>query len=187
MQVEATQYCRRIKQKVTKMSFFTGALVALLIVAVVAYLRHIRKAYDFFTRLGIPGPPPTLFFGNFLKIIRTRVPSIALQEWTSKYGPVFCYFEGHTPILVISEPDVLQDVFVKSFSKFHSRRESLVNDQKAKDCNLFDAVGLRWKRQRFVINPAFSSVKLKQMLPLISRSVEILMRKFLFCLFWSQS
>lgn len=187
MQVEATQYCRRIKQKVTKMSFFTGALVALLIVAVVAYLRHIRKAYDFFTRLGIPGPPPTLFFGNFLKIIRTRVPSIALQEWTSKYGPVFCYFKGHTPILVISEPDVLQDVFVKSFSKFKSRCESLVNDQKAKDCNLFDAVGLRWKRQRFVINPAFSSVKLKQMLPLISRSVEILMRKFLFCLFWSQS
>ena len=159
------------------MSILTGALIVLLVVVVVTYMRNIRKGYDFFARLGIPGPPPTLFFGNFLSIIRTRVPSIVLQQWTNTYGPVFGYFEGRTPILVISEPDVVQDIFVKSFSKFHSRRESLVNDPKAKDCSLFNAVGLRWKRQRFVINPAFSSVKLKQMLPLINRSVKILMEK----------
>ena len=170
-------YCRRMEENVTKMSFVTCALAALLFVAVVAYLRHIRKAYDFFTRLGIPGPPPTLLFGNFLEITRTRGPSIALQQWTKKYGPVFGYFEGHTPVLVISDPNILQDVFVKSFSKFHSRRESPFADQKAKDVSLFNAVGLRWKRQRFVINPTFSSVKLKQMSPLIHRSVEILMQK----------
>ncbi|CAF4062971.1 unnamed protein product [Rotaria sordida] len=47
----------------------------------------------------------------------------------------------------------------------------------AKDAHLFNAVGLRWKRQRFVLNPTFSSLKLKQMSPLIHRSIEFLMEK----------
>ena len=61
------------------MFFLTGILVALLFVVIVAYLWHIRKAYDFFIRLNIPGPSPTLFFGNFLEIVKTRGTSIAIQ------------------------------------------------------------------------------------------------------------
>jgi cytochrome P450 len=156
---------------------FTGILVALLCVVVNAYLWHIRKAYDFFIRLNIPGPPPLLFFGNFLEILKTRGPSIAVKQWTEKYGHIFGYFEGHTPILVVSDPDVLQDVFVKSFSKFHSRRESPFVNRHAKSVGLFNAAGLRWKRQRFVLNPTFSSLKLKQMSPLVHRSIAMLMTK----------
>jgi cytochrome P450 len=159
------------------MSFLAGILFTLLFVVIVAYLWHIRKAYDFFVRLNIPGPPPKLFFGNFLEIIRSGGPSFAIKQWTSKYGQIFGYFEGRKPILVISDPDILQDVFVTSFSKFHSHREPSIVNRQAKDVGLFDAVGLRWKRQRFVLNPTFSSVKLKQMSPLIHRSIEILMTK----------
>src|ERR1700733_9616279 len=119
------------------MSFLTGILVALLFVIVVAYLWHIRKAYDFFIRLNIPGPPPILFFGNLLEIFKSRVPTIAIKQWTNKYGHIFGYFEGHTPILVISDPDVLQDVFIKSFSKFHSRREFPFDEPYAKNAHLF--------------------------------------------------
>ena len=136
-----------------------------------------EKVYDFFIKRGIPGPSPTLFFGNFLQILRTRGPSIAIKQWTEKYGQVFGYFEGHTPVLVISNPDILQDLFVTSFSKFHSRRESPFADSHGKVVSLFIATGLRWKRQRFVMNPTFSSLKLKQMSPLIHRSVEIFMGK----------
>jgi cytochrome P450 len=159
------------------MFFLTGILVALLFIVIVAYLWQIRKVYDFFIRLNIPGPSPTLFFGNFLEITKTRGTSAAIKQWTDKYGHIFGYFEGHTPILVVSDPDVLQDVFVKSFSKFHSRRPSPFVDPQDKNVNLFNAMGLRWKRQRFVLNPTFSSAKLKQMSPLIHRSIEILMTK----------
>jgi cytochrome P450 len=159
------------------MSFLTSILVALIFIIVVAYLWHIRKAYDFFIRLNIPGPPPMLFFGNVLEILRTRGLSIAIKQWTDKYGHIFGYFEGHTPVLVVSDPDILQDVFIKSFSKFHSRRTAPIGDQKSKDVSLFNAVGLRWKRQRFVLNPTFSSAKLKQMSPLIHRSIKMLMNK----------
>ncbi|CAF1125621.1 unnamed protein product [Adineta steineri] len=159
------------------MFFLTGILIALLLVVIVIYLWNIRKAYDFFIRLKIPGPPPTFFFGNILDITKTRGTSIAIKEWGNKYGHIFGYFAGHTPILVLSDPDVLQDVFVKSFSKFHSRRPSPIVNQQAKDVSLFNAFGLRWKRQRFVINPTFSSSKLKQMSPLIHRSIDMLMTK----------
>ena len=159
------------------MFFLTGALVGILFTVVVTYLWHIRKVYDFFSRTGIPGPPPLLFFGNFLEIIKTRGPSIAIKQWTEKYGHVFGYFEGHTPILVISDPDILQDVFIKSFSKFHSRRPSPFVSSEVKAVSLFSSIGLRWKRQRFVLNPTFSSAKLKQMSPLIHHSIEMLMTK----------
>ncbi|CAF2789790.1 unnamed protein product [Rotaria sp. Silwood2] len=155
----------------------TGVLVVILVILIVSYGWHIHRAYSVFTRLGIPGPPTRFFFGNFLDILKTDRISLAIQTWTEKYGKIFGYFEGHTPILVISDPDILQDVFITSFSNFHSRREILFAESKAKNAHLFVARGLRWKRPRFIINPTFSSLKLKQMSPLINHSVDILMEK----------
>lgn len=42
---------------------------------------------------------------------------------------------------------------------------------------MFFATGLRWKRHRFIINPTFSSGKLKQMTPLIHQSLAKLLSK----------
>jgi cytochrome P450 len=159
------------------MFLLTGILISILLVIIVAYLWHIRKIYSFFDRLNIPGPSPTLFFGNFIDIVKTKRVSITIKQWTEKYGRVFGYFEGHTPILVISDPDILQDIFIKSFSNFHSRRGLPLENRHAKDVHVFSAPGLRWKRQRFVINPTFSSAKLKQMTPLIHHSIDVFMTK----------
>jgi thromboxane-A synthase len=159
------------------MLFLTGILISILSVVIVAYLWHIRQIYSFFKRLNIPGPTHTLFFGNFSDLVKTKRLSISIKQWTEKYGRIFGYFEGHTPILVISDPDVLQDVLIKSFSNFHSRRGFPLEDRHARDIHIFSAPGLRWKRQRFVINPTFSSAKLKQMTPLIHHSIDMLMAK----------
>lgn len=159
------------------MSFFTAFLVALFLFVFIAYLWQIRKSYEFFRRRNIPGPSPTFFFGNFLEVIRTRRLSTTIRQWTKKYGQVFGYFEGHTPILVLSDPDILQDVFVRSFSKFHSHRDSPFSNPQAKDVHLFNAVGPRWKRQRFVLNPTFSFNKLKHMTLLIDQTVRMFMKK----------
>ncbi|CAF2898042.1 unnamed protein product [Rotaria sp. Silwood2] len=154
----------------------TSILIAIFIVLVV-YLWHIHRTYSYFIRLGIPGPPTTFFFGNFVDFFKTKRMSICIKEWTKKYGPVFGYFEGHTPILVVSDPNILQDMFIKAFSNFHSHREYPFEEPNKKECYLFTAKGLRWKRQRFVINPTFSSAKLKQMSPLINRTIEAFMMK----------
>jgi cytochrome P450 len=159
------------------MLLLTGILISILVVVIVAYLSHIRKIYNFFNRFNIPGPPPALFFGNLGDVAKTKRLSISITEWTEKYGRIFGYYEGHTPILVVSDPDVLQDIFIKSFSNFHSRRPLPLEDRHANDVHIFSAPGLRWKRQRFVINPTFSSAKLKQMTPLFHHSINIFMTK----------
>ncbi|CAF2209277.1 unnamed protein product [Rotaria magnacalcarata] len=159
------------------MLLLTGFLLITLLIIIIAYLRHIREKYSLFNRLNIPGPPPTLFFGNFFDLVKTKRLSISIKQWTEKYGRIFGYFEGHTPILVVSNPDVLQDVFVKSFSNFHSRRTFPLENRFSKTVNMFGAFGLRWKRQRTVINPTFSSAKMKNMMPLFYRSIDTFMSK----------
>ncbi|CAF4717501.1 unnamed protein product, partial [Rotaria sp. Silwood2] len=155
----------------------TSILIAIFIVLVALYLWHIHRTYSYFIRLGIPGPPTIFFFGNFIDFFKNKRISICIKEWTKQYGPVFGYFEGHTPILVVSDLNILQDMFIKAFSNFHSRREYPFDEPHMKEGHLFTAQGLRWKRQRFVINPTFSSAKLKQMSPLVNHSIEVLMTK----------
>jgi cytochrome P450 len=155
----------------------TALLFGVFLVLIIAYLLYIRRGYDFFKNLNIPGPKPVLFFGNFLEVVRSRRFAATLHKWTEQYGQIYGYFEGHTPILVVSDPDILQDIFIKSFSNFHSRRPFAFEDPNARDVNLFSATGLRWKRQRFIINPTFSSAKLKQMTPLMHRTLTKLMTK----------
>ena len=159
------------------MLLLTGILLAIAAILIAIYLWHVRSAYDFFKRLNIAGPPPTFFLGNFAEIGKSKRLSLTLNQWTRKYGRIFGYFEGHTPILVVSDPDVLQDVFIKSFSNFHSRRTFPLEERHTKQVHVFSAIGYRWKRQRFVINPTFSSVKLKQMTPLVHRSLAAFMSK----------
>ncbi|CAF3534342.1 unnamed protein product [Rotaria socialis] len=159
------------------MLLLTGFLLITFLIIIIAYLRYIREKYSLFNRLAIPGPPPTLFFGNFSDLVKTKRLSISIKQWTEKYGRVFGYFEGHTPILVISDPDVLQDVFVKSFSNFHSRRTFPLENRFTKTVNIFSAFGVRWKRQRTVINPTFSPAKIKKMMSLLSRSIDAFMLK----------
>ena len=155
----------------------TAILIAVLVILLVSYAWHVHRSYDFFEKLGVPGPKPTFFVGNFMEFLRTRRASVSIQQWREKYGNIFGYFEGHTPILLISDPDILQDMFIKSFSSFSSRRDPPLEDPNAKLMHLFNAIGPRWKRQRMVINPTFSSAKLKQMYSLVNQSVDVLLGK----------
>ena len=116
------------------MFLLTGILFSLLLVIIAAYLWHIKPAYEFFTKLNIPGPAPTLFFGNFLDVIKSRRLSLTVHQWAEKYGRIFGYFEGHTPILVVSDPDIstrciYQIIFkfslTSSFSTGRSRIEKM--------------------------------------------------------------
>ncbi len=71
------------------------------------------------------------------------------------------YYEGHLPVLVTSDIDVLHEVFVNQFNNFVGRKilPFHVDDRTA---GLFMATGDKWKRFRSIINPTFSPSKLKQ-------------------------
>ena len=79
---------------------------------------------------------------------------------------------------VVSDVDFLQEVFVKQFSSFHSRRRPFITRiLKGNRAHLFSAQADQWRRQRHVINPTFSAAKLKMMTPLINQCIESFMKK----------
>ncbi len=81
-------------------------------------------------------------------------------------------------VLVVSDPDILHNVFIKYFSKFHSRRQFPLEDRRTtKGVHLFSATGDEWRRQRAIINPTFSPLKIKRMLPTINSCISIFINK----------
>lgn len=153
-------------------------LLTLFICLLIIYLLHIRRCYLFFEQLGIAGPRPAFFIGNVGDFVRTKRVSLSIRNWSGQYGRVYGYFEGHTPVLVISDPDILDEIFNKNFSKFHSRRQFPLEDRrKTHEHHLFSATGDEWRRQRAVINPTFSPLKMKRMLHLINAAIDTFMDK----------
>ncbi|CAF4576422.1 unnamed protein product, partial [Rotaria sp. Silwood2] len=123
-------------------------------------------------RRNIPGPPPKLFFGHYLSIWSTLSFNRQIPEWTRKYGSLYGIFQGTRPIYVASDVDFLQEVFIKQFSLFHSRPMNfLVRMLKSNAPGLASAHGNQWRRQRHVINPTFTTVKLKMMTPLMNKFI----------------
>jgi len=133
--------------------------------------------------LGVDGPRPTFFLGNVVDFARTKRISISIHNWTKQFGRIYGYFEGHTPVLVISDPDILDKIFLKYFSKFHSRRQFPLEDRStAKGVHLFSATGNEWRRQRNIINPTFSPLKIKRMIPMIHDCISNLIIKLDECI-----
>jgi cytochrome P450 len=74
-------------------------------------------------------------------------------------------YQGVIPTLVVSDPEFLQEVFVKQFSSCHGRRP---NPIASRSRNVFSGWGAEWRRHRHIINPTFSATKLQMMSPLIN-------------------
>ena len=89
-----------------------------------------------------------------------------MRDWTQKYGKTYGFFEGHLPILVTSDLDIIQEVFIKQHSNFAAKKRRIIspNDNHS-SVNLINSTGLRWKRMRNIMNPTFSSAKLRDLTP----------------------
>lgn len=132
------------------------------------YLGKIWLSYSYFERIGVPTPPHNFLFGNLKQLRENKNESVQCQEWTKQYGRTYGIFEGHVPVLVTSDLDIVQEVFIKQFNNFSARKKTPL--QTADDSpikSLLQATKGRWKRMRLIMNPTFSGAKLKEMGPLI--------------------
>nr|QUF59378.1 cytochrome p450 CYP3045C1 [Brachionus angularis] len=132
------------------------------------YLAKILNSYQFFKKRGLKTPKYEFFFGNFRQIIENKNYSDILKNWTEKYGKTYGYFEGHLPVLVTSDLEIIQEIFVKQYANFSARKKSNLGrsaDDPAID--LFESTKLRWKKMRTLMNPTFSSAKLRELGPLL--------------------
>jgi len=133
------------------------------------YLYLLQERYRYFTKRGIPTPPFHWLFGHLETLWNTTIFHRQLESWTKEYGKVYEIYQGISPTFVVSEPDFLQEVFIKQFSVFPGRREVLTGTFAH---NIFSSSGAPWRRHRHIINPTFSAAKLKLISPLINECID---------------
>jgi len=71
----------------------------------------------------LPGPTPLPFLGNALDTIKSRGQMhLQFDDYYKKYGRLFTvYLFSRTPAIVVSDPEMLRELFVKEFHSFHDR------------------------------------------------------------------
>lgn len=76
------------------------------------------------------GPTPLPFIGHSLDAIKHRGSMhLQIDEYYKKYGDVFSMFIlGNMSSIIVSDPDLLRDLFVKDFASFADRPVSSLHD-----------------------------------------------------------
>ena len=149
-------------------------LFIVLIGLVTYYLLLLHQRYQYFDQVGIPTPPFRFLLGHLQTLWKSKSFYRQLENWTKQYGKIYGIYQGTIPTLVVSDPDFLQEVFVKQFASFHGRR---TNPLTSRSQNVFFSWGEQWRRQRHIISPTFSAAKLKLMSPLINGCIDNAMAK----------
>ena len=154
---------------VYKLVLSTCAIVTL------GYFYYVRRCFGYLKSLGYDGPPPSFPLGNLAEFQsaensvsfeqeekekrsrsgRKSKPSVShysktLQRWTKTYGKIYGYYEGHSPVIVLADVDLVTEVFINQ-SKLHSFRRSFPMSKESHevDSNVFINNGIRWLRVRY--------------------------------------
>ena len=79
--------------------------------------------YQHFRKDGLKGPKPAPFLGSTLDLARSKWQlHLMLDVYYKKYGRVFGVYLNSSPAVVVSDPDMVKQILVKDFSKFHDRQ-----------------------------------------------------------------
>ena len=148
-------------------------ILPLLVLIVTAVYYHVSLKYRYWKSRNIDGPSPLPLIGNTY----VRSPRVAWHELemldVSKYGRAFGVYAGTTPVLVVSDPKILQDILIRDFTTFSYRHPYYHKIQKQ---SVIAVNGKRWKEMRAIMSPTFTSGKMKAMHHLIKHSVDNLVQ-----------
>lgn len=152
----------------------TGSLIFLFLFL---WYQWRKKQLQVFRTLGIPGPEPNVFFGNFLEFYR-KGPIECQRQWIKKYGKVLGYYCGMQPVLLTTDTKLMKNIQIKDFHKF-SDRPSLfgqrVNFKDKRRVNLLSLKGSKWKEMRSIVTPSFTTSKMKLMSPIMNDAIDNLL------------
>ncbi|XP_076750387.1 putative cytochrome P450 6a14 [Xylocopa sonorina] len=126
--------------------------------------------FKFWEKRGVKSPKPIPFFGNFKDMFLGRVSfSNCLEKVYYEYKdePMVGLYQGHLPLLVLRDPELLKYVFIKDFPMFADRTITPAEKVEPLSVHLFRLDSERWRPLRSRLTPVFTSGKLKNMFHLL--------------------
>ncbi|KAL4096784.1 hypothetical protein QTP88_021668 [Uroleucon formosanum] len=136
-------------------------------------------------KLNVPYIKPVPLFGNFLKV------ALGKDHPLEFYNKIYYEFAGHkyagvyqmrTPLLVIMDPEIINDVLIKNFSSFPDHGITVDFEVNPLANHLFNMENPQWKTMKNKLTPAFTSGKLKVMYDQIKGCGDELMKNIDGCL-----
>ncbi|UJR23765.1 hypothetical protein I4U23_026742 [Adineta vaga] len=155
---------------------FSLTLLIILILLVAYYVYNLRTN-NIFCRIGMPSPTPIPLLGEMFNAIRKGLYGNDV-DLVRKYGKVIGIFEGSTPVILLSEPDLLRNVLIKDSHVFINRR-TMDGVTGILDYGLTALKDEHWKNARSIVSPTFSSAKLKTMYGLMNEVSEVYNKRLL--------
>ncbi|KAK8741853.1 hypothetical protein OTU49_002425 [Cherax quadricarinatus] len=155
-----------------------GVEVWLLVAGVVmAAWAYSRWRHSYWSSRGVSTPPYLPFLGHLHKLL-----SLSQTRWRyvdevyHKYGgsTLSGLYELFRPVLMVGDPDLLKNIFVKDFDHFVDRRKFLAEEGSISNIMLSNLTGDEWKTLRGIMSPTFTSGKMRSMFPLICEKADAL-------------
>ncbi|KAM3966422.1 cytochrome P450 9e2-like [Aphomia sociella] len=139
-------------------------------VAIIAALTlYFRQKYSRFSKYGVKHTKPLPLIGNMARIILRMdhiVDDILNQYNTAPEERFVGKYEFVNPVIMAKDLDLVKKITIKDFEYFLDHR-SLVNENNDPffGRNLFSLKGQEWKDMRSTLSPAFTSSKMRLMVP----------------------
>ncbi|KAL0023003.1 hypothetical protein WJX79_005828 [Trebouxia sp. C0005] len=130
----------------------------------------------------VPGPRPSWLGGSLDKLNVPFDSHIVINKWARQYGPLFKIFVGHTPVIIVTDPDLVKQIGTKSFMKFHNRPQPIMrfhhgNQTELEETGMLFAKHKFWAGIRATCEPLFHSRMLRAHVPLINQAAGGLVRR----------
>ncbi|KAK0405383.1 hypothetical protein QR680_017959 [Steinernema hermaphroditum] len=154
-------------------AFLTATTV--LVVGVSSALCYLKYKKTYWKRRGIPGPPTNLFLGNIPDM--ARPPQEVDVEWKQEYGRIFGTYMFGAADLTVCDISMVKQIMCTDFANFVDRPQFLPYNSKDKTClfqnSLNSREGEEWKELRHQLTPAFTTGKIKNIIPLFNKCARI--------------
>lgn len=155
---------------------YLATVLGITTIVVILSWSYWKQKKKFQTLYTLPSPPRHWILGNIpqvLAAVKQKKFFQLLFDWSQQLGPMYVYWTG-TPVLVLSQPKVIEDTIVNGM-----RDGSLVRSERARQAwndisgpILLGQNGTEWQWRRKAWNPEFSSSSLFKYIEMISQACE---------------
>src|SRR5437870_6355473 len=112
----------------------------------------------------LPGPRGLPLVGNLFQLKGTQLHTI-LEHWADIYGPLYTFWLGRKPVVVLAAPDLIQAVLRQRPETFRRLGAIARVLEDIGGHGLFAAEGTAWRRQRRAVMPAWPLPQARQFFP----------------------